>query len=83
MKPAAYLLCTSIGFVVRSIQVIAFPKHGIGIVILITIALLIAGIGRIRGAKKPKGAIPKKLKNRVVHHRKAVKGKLKVVAGRR
>jgi F0F1-type ATP synthase assembly protein I len=52
VKPA-HILCAYISFVAGSLQVLVFTdKWGLGIVILITIILLIAGIAHVRN--KPK-----------------------------
>jgi hypothetical protein len=56
MKPASHLLCTYVGFVIGSLQVLAFPNkwEGLGVVFLVTIILLIAGITHARGREVAK-----------------------------
>jgi hypothetical protein len=75
MKPAAYFLCTYVGFAAGSLQVLAFKDRweGLGVLILITIILLIASMVHVRHSK------PQKLKNRVVRKRSVIKGKAKVL----
>jgi hypothetical protein len=77
MKHTSHLLLLYIGFVVGSLQVLAFSNkwEGLGVVILVTIILLIAGATHARGQSKPiqkRASISKK--------RSAAKSKLKVVS---
>jgi membrane protein DedA with SNARE-associated domain len=78
MKHISHLLLLYIGFVAGSLQVLAFTNkwEGLGVVILVTIILLIAGATHARWqSSKPipkRGSISKK--------RSAAKSKLKVVS---
>jgi ABC-type transport system involved in cytochrome bd biosynthesis fused ATPase/permease subunit len=80
---SAYLLCTYIGFVAGSLQVLAFADkwYGLGVLILITIILIIVCMVHARHSK-PTKAIPKKLKNRVVRSSSKAKSKSKAIGGK-
>jgi hypothetical protein len=70
MKHVSHLLLLYIGFVVGSLQVLAFSNkwEGLGVVILVTIILLIAGMTHAR-EKKMK---PLKKRATVIRKRKAI-----------
>ena len=83
VKPAACILCTYVGFIAGSLQAMALPDkwEGLGVVLLVTIILVIAGMVHTRGKRKPgkvktNKAIPRRSSAR---KRSAVKSKMKVV----
>jgi len=88
MKLTVSLLCTYIGFVAGSLQVLAFTDKWavLGVVLLVTIVLVVTAIvisQRPQGRKQAKTiptTIPKRRSSsKVAKNRSAAKGKVKVV----
>lgn len=70
MKLTASILLLYVGFIAGSLQAMAFPDkwEGLGVIIMVTIILLIAGIARARSKRKVK---PIKKRSSVVRKRSA------------
>jgi hypothetical protein len=78
VKPVASILLLYTGFVAGSLQAMAFPDRmeGIGVILLVTIALIIVGIAHVRSKRKvkPNKTMPKRSEKK----RSAVKSKIRV-----